>query len=81
MISPILFNFYMDDLFDIQKNTGSVCIIGDFYTGCAGYADDLLLLCPSRGGLQEMLDKAQEPCVISEQIWSSLTTTICLFPG
>ena len=50
----------MDDLFGILKSSGSGCIIGDYYAGCAGYADDLLFLCPSRGGLQEMLDTAQK---------------------
>ena len=60
VISPILFNFYMDNIFHILKSSGSGCIIGNIYAGCFGYADDLLFLCPSRSGLQEMLNKAQE---------------------
>ena len=35
-------------------------MVGSFYAGCFGYADDLFFLCPSRGGLQEMLNLAQE---------------------
>ena len=31
---------------------------GPYYAGVHGYADDLLLLCPSRSGLQEMVDIA-----------------------
>ena len=60
VISPILFSFYMDNLFDILKKSGSGCMVGSFYAGCFGYADDLFFLCPSRGGLQEMLNLAQE---------------------
>ena len=60
VISPIFFNFYMDNLFKLLKNNGSGCIIGNYYAGCYGYADDLLFLCPSRGGLQEMLDIADK---------------------
>ena len=60
VISPIFFSFYMDNLFNLLKSTGSGCVISDYYSGCFGYADDLLFLCPSRGGLQEMLDVAQD---------------------
>ena len=60
VISPILFSFYMDNLFNILKSSGSGCFIGKYYAGCAGYADDLLFLCPTRGGLQDMLDIAQK---------------------
>ena len=50
----------MDNLFNILKMSGSGCIIGNYYAGCFGYADDLFFLCPSRGGLQEMLRLAHE---------------------
>ena len=58
--SPILFCFYMDKLFDLLRRSGSGCRIGSFYAGVHGYADDLLFLCPSRSGLQEMLDTASK---------------------
>ena len=59
VISPLFFSFYMDDLFSLLEKTGSGCMIGNYYAGCFGYADDLLFLCPSRKGLQEMLSTAQ----------------------
>ena len=49
----------MDNLFDLLKNSGSGCVFSNYYSGCFGYADDLFFLCPSRGGLQEILDIAQ----------------------
>ena len=50
----------MDKLFDLLRRSGSGCRIGSFYAGVHGYADDLLFLCPSRSGLQEMLDTASK---------------------
>ena len=60
VISPLFFSFYLDDLFGLLKASGSGCYVGDYYAGCFGYADDLFFLCPSKKGLQEMLDIAQE---------------------
>ena len=60
VISSILFSFYMDNLFELLKNSGSGCVINNYYAGCFGYADDLFFLCPSRKGLQEMLDIAEK---------------------
>ena len=41
------------------RRSRSSCSLGSFYAGVHGYADDLLLLCPSRSGLQEMVDTCQ----------------------
>ena len=60
VISPIFFSFYMDSLFDLLQSNRSGCIISNYYAGCYGYADDLLFLCPSRSGLQEMLSIAEK---------------------
>ena len=60
VISPLFFNFYMDNLFSILKSINSGCLINNYFAGCIGYADDLLFLCPSRSGLQEMLEVAQD---------------------
>ena len=58
VISPLLFNFYMNDLFDLLKSSRSGCVYGGFYAGCFGYAHDLFFICPSRNGLQEILEIA-----------------------
>ena len=60
VLSLILFCFYMNGLFKEMKNSKNGCQVGPYYSGMLGYADDLLLLCPSRGGLQEMLNIAQK---------------------
>ena len=56
VLSPILFCFYMNDLLKELRNSRSGCFIGSYYSGCFGYADDLLFLCPSRSGLQDKLN-------------------------
>ena len=50
----------MDNLFYILKKSGSGCMISNYYAGVNCSADDLLFLCPSRSGLQEMLDIASK---------------------
>ena len=60
VISPIFFNFYMDNLFQLLRNSGSGCMINNYYAGCYGYADDLFFICPSRKGLQEMIQIAEK---------------------
>lgn len=56
ILSPILFNLYVDDLIVNLKVNGDGCHVGSRFLGCVLYADDLLLLSPSVIGLQKMLD-------------------------
>ena len=49
----------MNDLFRLLRESRTGCYIGDYFAGAMGYADDLLMLCPSRKGLQEMLTIAE----------------------
>jgi len=39
---------------------GSSVYVSSLYIGCILYADDILLLCPSVTGLQDMLDRCSE---------------------
>lgn len=56
ILSPILFNVYVDDMIEELKHSGFGCYFGKTFLGCIMYADDLLLLSPSINGLQSMLD-------------------------
>ena len=47
--SPTLFSIYMDGLFEQLEKSGVGCHMGNHYTGCIGYADDITLLTPTRG--------------------------------
>ena len=50
----------MDVLLKRLQKSGIGCHIGHYYTGAIAYADDLILMCPSREGLQEMLHICEE---------------------
>ena len=56
VLSPFLFNLYVDDLLSELEGSGIGCHVCDRYFGCIMYADDLLLTSASVSGLQRMLD-------------------------
>ena len=55
VLSPILFNLYTKDLFNLLEKIGGPRIGGEFF-GVFGYADDLALFSNSRTHLQTMLE-------------------------
>ena len=44
VLSPILFCYYMNDLFNILRKNKVGCQMGSEFSGCFGYADNLLLM-------------------------------------
>jgi len=55
VMSPILFTIYMDELLIILSMSGVGCYIGNTYCGSLGYADDVILLCPTLMSMRKML--------------------------
>ena len=55
ILSPSLFCVYLDTLLCQLRDAGVGCHIGGEFLGAFGYADDVLLLAPSRQALQVML--------------------------
>ena len=55
MLSARLFCVYIDDIFQLLRKKKSGCWMQGHFVGILGYADDLLLLAPSRDALQEMI--------------------------
>ena len=62
MASPIYFNLYMDELYDIIIKSGLGCKIDDYAYSVLGYADDVTLVSPSVDGLQEMIHIVEDFC-------------------
>jgi len=56
ILSPLLFNIYIDSMISALRLSDLGCHIGDTYIGCIAYADDIILLSASLGNLQKMLD-------------------------
>ena len=80
ILSPILFNVYMDDLIDNLKQNGFGCHIGNVFAGCIMYADDLLILSPSVGALQNMLDTCST-YGLNHNIMFNAAKTVCVAVG
>jgi hypothetical protein len=57
ILSPFLFNVYVDDLIQELSTDGFGCHISQTFFDCIMYAYDILLLSPSIHGLQCMLDR------------------------
>ena len=55
VLSPTLFSVYLDDLLKELRRLGLGCHMGGLWIGAAGYADDLILIAPSRTAMQSML--------------------------
>ena len=60
VLSPLLFNIYVDDLICELEMCKLGCCINGIYLGCVMYADDLLLMSTSVLTLQSMLDLCHE---------------------
>ena len=56
ILSPYLFAVYIDDLITHLKNSGYGIYVGQIFTGCALYADDIALLSASCYGLQNLVN-------------------------
>jgi len=56
ILSPILFNVYVNCIIRTLRREGRGCHIHNVFLGCIMYADDLLLLSASVLDLQKMLD-------------------------
>ena len=59
VLSPFLYNLYVNDLLLELENSGLGARLGDIFTGAPMYADDLALITSSPEELQGMLDIVQ----------------------
>ena len=60
ILSPALFAVYVDDLLIQLRRLGVGCRVAGVYMGAMGFCDDLILLAPSRDGMQYMLDTCEK---------------------
>jgi hypothetical protein len=59
ILSPALFALYVDELLVELRALGIGCQVAGVYMGAFGFCDDLLLLAPTRDGMQIMLEVCQ----------------------
>ena len=55
ILSPVLFNMYMDELSLLLNTCGTGCRVGDLVISHLMYADDLVIFSPYSAGLQQLL--------------------------
>ena len=55
VLSPLLFSVFVDELLEKLKKKGIGCYTDNLFTGALGYADDIILLCPSITALTEII--------------------------
>merc|ERR1711942_28733 len=71
ILSSYQFNVYMDDLSLRLKKHYAGCKIANNIINHLFYADDLVLLCPSHRGLQELLETCEKYAVEHDIIFNT----------
>ena len=62
-LSPLLFNLFINDIFDIIKNDNSLLTLDNKYNfNALMYADDLIIMSPTQEGLQKSINALSEYC-------------------
>ena len=63
VLSPRIFTMYVDDIIVRLRNRGIGCHLLSTFLACIMYADDLCLIAPTRGAMQQMLEICEEFCL------------------
>ena len=71
VISPMSFSIYIDPLLLQLRNSGYGCHLNGVYMGALSYADDITLIAPSIGGLNEMLKLCNNYATVYNVIFNS----------
>ena len=78
ILSPYLFSLYMDDLSTKLKKHYAGCKIANMIINHLFYADDLVLLCPSQRGLQELLETCERYAAEHDIIFNTKKSVILI---
>ena len=78
ILSPYLFNVYMDDLSIRLKKLYPGCRIANNIINHLFYADDLVLLCPSHRGLQELLETCEKFALEHDIIFNTKKSVVMI---
>ena len=60
VLSPTLFAVYIDELITDLRKLGLGCHMGGMWIGACGFADDVILLAPSRSAMVQMLKTCEQ---------------------
>ncbi len=71
IISPLLFNVYIDELSANLNNTRVGCYAGDAVINHLSYADDMVLLAPSARALKTLLKECESYAASNDIIYNT----------
>jgi len=71
ILSPHIFNVYMDDLSDKLNMSKTGCNFNNMFINHLSYADDMCLIAPSARALQKLLDICQEYALTHNIIYNT----------
>ena len=83
-LSPCFFSVYLDELLKELRDSGVGCYVSDVFTGAGCFADDIILLSPTRDALQIQLNicetyAAQHNLVFSKDPDPVKSKSKCIF--
>ena len=80
VISPSLFCLYIDDLLQKLSKCGIGCYVGPQYCGTLGYADDLVLICPTVSSTNAMLKICENYANAHSILFNCKKSQVIYFP-
>ena len=80
VFSPILFGIYLDELLLKLKKSGIGCHIENIFTSALAYADDVVLLAPTKHAMSLMLKICSEFSTTFDLIFNADKTKFIHFP-
>ena len=79
ILSPLLFGIYIDELLCKLQNSGFGCRIGHRYAGAFGFADDLILICPTEPGIRKMLKICEAYATEHDLLFNGAKSKLLIF--
>ena len=79
VLYPMLFSVYIDALLNVLESHGMGCCIGQKLCGAAGYADDIILLCPTSSGLRQMIDICEKYADLHDIIFNGTKSKVLVY--
>ena len=79
VVSPLLFTVYMDELICKLRREGIGCHMGQHYCGILGFADDIILLCPTLDGLRKIIKICEEYALSHSILFNGSKSKLLIF--
>ena len=79
VLSPLLFNIYLDVLLCNLRLSGYGCHVGNTFMGSLAYADDVILLCPTVYAMKKLLSICEEFSADYDILFNATKSKLLIF--